>query len=328
MNKSMVKSLVFLALCSGFVQNVLAQSNSFPQNSTCICDSQDKYDPKPKMPAGLFKGRCINSCQQRSVTLLSSNPNYLTIANFSHNNKFWIAQIPLQGIDTVIYQTEEFEFLQSCPACHSQLRFRFKPDQPVILTPQIGGNYEVKLTDIVYSIEATGVPGMNFDPFTAILDFYGLSYRFVSLQDRAERMIKIDNHTVKQLKLNLDQTDRAKLLNQAVLQSNQFGMKQMYSLYNRNCTTELFQLLDRSVSKKIPGQTNVFINIPTGSFISDLIRQAQFDLAKYLANTNSEDLKKINQLLKQVKQPKDALQERGLLDLNSELPTLNQELES
>lgn len=290
----------------------------------CSCSTSDQYDPKARMPGGLFKGQCINSCEQRSVKIIKQDNNSLTIANFRHQQQFWIATIPLDSLEDVIYQTEEI--FQSCPACHSQLRFRFRANNPVILKSQTTlGEREVTVRDIVYSVEATGLPGMNFDPLSALLDFYGLSYRFISLEDRADRMINVDQHIVNQLRLVISNTEGRRLLQETAKQSDRIGMSRMYNLFDRNCTSELFRILDTTVSKKLPKTPQLFINLPSGDFISYLMEKTVIDWGTVLKKSRPE-IQKLNIILEQAKVPKDALQERGLLNSQSRMITLNEEL--
>lgn len=230
------------------------------------------------MPGGMHKGKCMNSCEQRSVKILRQDANTITIANFRHLKQFWLATIPLNGLESAIYQTQEI-LPESCPACHSQLRFRFRADNPVVLTSQnvLAPKREVTLTDIVYSIEGTGLPAMQFDVISALLDSLGLSYSFVSLQDRARQMIYIELSTVNQLRLNLSPRDRIKLLQAALRQSDRMGMTQMYNLFERNCTSELFRIIDASVAKRIPATPQFFINLPTGEFVNAVMAKANID---------------------------------------------------
>ncbi len=219
------------------------------------------------------------------------------------------------------------EIFQSCPACHSQLRFRFRPDRAVLLKSQspVDDAKEEKITDIVYSVEATGLPSMKFDPLSALLDFYSLSYRFVSLQDRADRMINIDRHIVNQLRLDISNSEGRRLLQEATRQSDRMGMSRMYNIFQRNCTSELFSILDATVSKRLPKAPQLFINLPSGDFISYLMQNTGIDWGSVLEKARPE-MQKLNTILEQAKLPKDALEERGLLNSQSAMATLNEEL--
>lgn len=307
-------------------------------NTACICNSKDPFDPRAKMPNGPFKGQCINSCEQRTIKLLSATeaapyrplPGMLVIANVSHKKKFWVAKVPPNAVEDVIFQMEQI--LNSCPLCHSQLRFRFKPGSEITLVPQTTREdpTEIRLTDIVYSVEATGIPGTGFDPASALLNLFGLSYRLVSLEDRAERMIATDKHQVEQLKLALQPEEKQKLLENAITQADRAGMELMYSLFDRNCTTELFKIIDRSVQddayRRKPSKNEDFFNIPTGTLISEIIQKNKLNLEAILEQANQPQLRQVAALLRQAKLPKDALRERGILDEKSRIPNLNDEL--
>ena len=92
----------------------VAKAEPTVPGSDCGCSPGDRFDPKPKMPQGTYQGQCINSCQQRSVRRLSAaeaaeygiSPEAIAVANVSHRDQFWVAQIPADGVETVIYQLE------------------------------------------------------------------------------------------------------------------------------------------------------------------------------------------------------------------------------
>lgn len=287
-------------------------------NADCICDVRDPFDPKARMPEGRYEGQCLNSCQQRSVTILSAaeaafygfSGNHLTVANISHRGHFWVAEFPKDGIEDVIYLIEYFPAI--VPAAHTQLRFRFKPGSEIILKSQILelDLSPVCLPDIVYSVEAIGLPESEFDLIAGLLDRFAIAYRLVSLEDRIQQMIITDRHRVEQISLNLQPEEKHKLLVNAVEAGDRAGLSRMYNSFDPNCTTELFRALDRTLGYDAKSQTSqeeAFINIPTGELISKLIQKGKL---------SSED---INQLLL------TSLDDTKLETLTQNIPTLSKE---
>ncbi|WP_127024318.1 lipoprotein N-acyltransferase Lnb domain-containing protein [Chroococcidiopsis cubana] len=319
---------------------IAVDSPAFPDpKNSCICDPQDPFDPQAQMPSGPFKGVCVNSCEQRTAKILSPiqaapynpKPGTIAIANVSHKGKFWVAQVPVNGVQDAIYQIEQM--FNSCPLCHSQLRFRFKPGSEVILVPQSLSESptEVRLSDLVYSIEATGTPGAGFNPAGALANLFGLSFRLVSLEDRAQRMIIVDKHKVEQIRLALRPEEKQKLLKNAMLQADRSGMKFMYSFYDRNCTTELFKVIDSSVSyggsrKKPNASKEPFFYFPTGTFMSKILQKNKLNIENILTRSQQPEIQKVNQLLRQTKHPREALRERGLNNNTSKMISLNDEI--
>lgn len=319
---------------------IAVDSSAFPDpKNSCICDPQDPFDPQAQMPDGPFKGVCVNSCEQRTAKILSPaqaaaynpKPGTISIANVSHKGKFWIAQIPVNGVRDAIYQIEEM--FNSCPLCHSQLRFRFKPGSEVTLVPQslTADLAEVQLSDLVYSIEATGTPGAGFNPAGALANLFGLSFRLVSLEDRAQRMIVVDKHKVEQIRLALKPEEKQRLLKNVMLQADRAGMNFMYSFYDRNCTTELFKVIDSSVSyggsrRKPNPAKETFFYFPTGTFLSKILQRNKVNIENILTRSQQPEIIKVNQLLRQTKHPREALKDRGLNNSTSKMINLNDEM--
>lgn len=301
-------------------------------NANCTCNPNDSFEPRARMPKGPFKGQCINSCEQRSVKLLLSaaaahyepSPGMQVVANVSHGGNFWVAKIPPNAIEDVIFQIEHFPAV--VPAAHTQLRFRFKPGSEVILVSQaMAASTQVGIKDLVYSVEAVGIPEGRFNLFAGFFDRFALAYRLVSLQDRAEQMLVKDQHRVEQLKLNLTAEAKQQLLRKVILMSDRAGMRQMYDTFAKNCTTELFHAIDQSIqydgTRRQPRMNQEsFGNMPTGSFISRLLQNKIFSF-ETLNRQFSSLLTHIPTV------SKAALKRRGLIAPNgqSQMPTLNDE---
>ena len=307
-------------------------ANPLPNPNNCTCNVNDSFDPQARMPKGPLKGQCINSCKQRSVKLLTSAeaapyrplPGMLVVANVSHGGDFWVAQIPTNAIEDVIFQIEHFPAV--VPAAHTQLRFRFKRGTEVLLVSQAMNApfTQVGIKDLVYSVEAVGIPEGRFDLVAGFFDRFALAYRLISLQDRAEQMLVKDQHRVEQLKLNLKPEAKQQLLRKAILFSDRAGMRKMYDTFARNCTTELFHAIDQSIQYDGRRQSRMtqesFANIPTGSFISRLLQNKIFSF-----ETLKQRFSSLQTHIPTVSTA--ALKRRGLIAANgqSQMPTLNDE---
>lgn len=328
---------VTIVLLASALQSLPANTTPVPQGSSCLCDPADPFDPMAKMPKGPYQGQCINSCQQRSVVLLSSEEaaNYgdshrmWVVANVSHQGKFWVAKIPVDGVADVIYQIEHFPAI--VPAAHTELRFRFRKGKEVILLPQASNSTTepVRLSDLVYSVEAVTVPGEKYDVVAGLFDNFALAYRLVSLADRAEQMIGQKQHRVEQLKLSLTPEQNQRLLQNAIERGNRAGMNRMYNTIEPNCTTEVFYPLDAAINYD-PSidlfQGEVFLNIPTGEQISNLIDNGAIDIAALnqllAAAVRGSQLEFLQKNIPTISQ--DALDKRGIETIP--LPDLNEEL--
>ncbi|QJB25250.1 DUF4105 domain-containing protein [Limnospira fusiformis SAG 85.79] len=324
-------SAIFL-LTPGLSSRAVETRPTLP-DANCRCDLNDRFDPQAKMPRGIYQGQCINSCHQRSLRRLSAaeaaeygiEPEAIAVANVSHQNQFWVAKILPNSVAEVIYQLE-YPF----PASHAQLRFRFSPGSEVVLIPQIPGSPQspVQLKDLIFSVEAVAVVGGNFDLVAGFFDNFAIAYRLVSLESRVQRMIIQDGHKVQQIQLNLTPTQRNQLLLNAITKSHQAGLTQMYNSLSRNCTTEVFRIIDQTIGyQRDPhSEEELLINAPTGEKISILLANGSLDqkaINQFLAD--SLDDTKLEFLQEHIPNiSPNALQRRGIkgmaiADLNDEL---------
>lgn len=223
---------------------------------SCVLDHADPFDLGWALAGGPNAGKCLDTTQKRSVVQLPNGPagqnGMITIANFAHNGKFWIASIDPNGIDEVIFQVDHFP--AAVPAAHAQIRFKMKRGREVSLVEQDASGAEPRqarqsVRDFVYSVEAVESyqGGENFDIFKGLERHFGLAYRFVSMADRFRDMITIDHHLTQQYSLKLSDADKSRLLQNAVNMSEKFGMKYYYNTLTRSCTTEAFRLLDQTM---------------------------------------------------------------------------------
>ncbi|BAI92486.1 hypothetical protein NIES39_L03290 [Arthrospira platensis NIES-39] len=336
--KLLTLTSAIILLTPGLSSRVVDARPTLP-DANCRCDVNDRFDPQAKMPQGIHQGKCINSCHQRSLRRLSAaeaaeygiEPQAIAVANVSHQNQFWVAQILPNSVAEVIYQLENFP--SPIPAAHTQLRFRFSPGSEVLLIPQIPGSHQspVKLQDLIFSVEAVAVVGGNFDLVAGFFDNFAIAYRLVSLESRVQRMIIEDGHQVQQIQLNLTPAQKNQLLLNAITKSQQAGLTQMYNTLNRNCTTEVFRIIDQTIgyhSAPNSGSQEIFINAPTGEQISMLFANGilnQQAINQFLADSlDATQLQFLQEHIPTISPT--ALQRRGIKGM--ELPDLNYELQN
>ena len=226
-------------------------------NKDCTLIPGDIYDPAPMFRVGPYKGKCMLDTTNRSVILLDDNEkdhyslplNQVALANFSHENKYWIASMDTSGIDEVIFQTEYFPAAFGIPAAHTELRFKMKPGSEINLieqNPAPGAEpTRMKMSNFTYSVEAVRpFSNEHYDVIKGVMAHYGLAYRFVSQEDRYIWMVPTSHHTVKQVTLLLNDRQKQEILETAIKLSDQKGMDQIYDTVNYSCTTELFKVVD------------------------------------------------------------------------------------
>jgi hypothetical protein len=226
---------------------------------TCIVDANDPFEPNMKMQRGPQKGWCVNPLKRRSVRILkdfearpyfSSRPGTIVIANFSHKNKFWIAQIPIDSVATLRMQIEYFPIMKfpKVSIAHTQFVFDFKNGEKVLLMPQVknipSGIRPIELQKMIFSVENVGPFGEMFDARKGMQDYYNIAYRAVSLEEKYDWMIAEQSHKVKQLAIKLPADQVRKVLNEAISRGQRWSTSRSYNTLEPNCVSELFDILD------------------------------------------------------------------------------------
>lgn len=308
-------------------------------NSACVCDPADPFDPRSKMPQGIYKGQCLY-CQQRSVQLLTPAqaapykpvPGAIVFANFKHKNKFWVAQVPPNAVADAIFQIQYYTVPASPYIAHGQIRFRLKPGYEAILIPQSRASGKadkpIRVRDMVYVANGVGLKSAAWNPVTGVLDFYAIAQEMIALEDRIEDALNFKfTDRVEQIRLALTPRQKQQMLINAIAQSSRDRTNVMYDTISRNCTTLALRVVDSTIGynpeKQPKAQQEYFINLPTGPQLNEALLNEKLNpetLNEFLA----EQLKKLP-ALQLPTAPYDALLRRKLVNSQSKIPTLEQE---
>ncbi len=275
---------------SPLASNELSEPNLDP--SKCIY-SGDKFEPRARLASGAHKGECVDTRTKRSVIKLPGNSTSIKIANLTHNDEFWNAEIPINGVKDVIFQIEVFPAFKQQPANwelagHSQIRLQFSPENPIHLTHQLNPQRTETLTDIVISAEAVGEIGYAYDIFNGMkmkmnrtggpfsLEFenngdFNIVYRVVSLHDRYDWMVNKQHHKVTQFPLKLTDEDKQKILPAFIDISMKNKLDIAYHTITLNCANQMFLTLDNALTylnfnKPKQGRYNLRESYPIGSY--------------------------------------------------------------
>ena len=246
----------------------------------CSCSCDDPFDPRVMPKEGDFANQCLNTCEQRSVLRLTheqvaehgyfdvdrNDSDVVYAAHINHydsNNElqFYVAKIPLNSLREVILQIEHI----GGPFSHSQMRFSFEKENPVVLVPQRTGSAreEVIINELTFSAEALAPPGIRYKGDYAFKSEYFQSYRLTSMDVRAKKMIIEDHHRVWQYRLDLQAQERKNVF-LGFLDLGTLGKHEnKYHTISNNCIIEIFRVLDervhvpwpRRVIAKLAGRT-------------------------------------------------------------------------
>jgi hypothetical protein len=215
---------------------------------SCIIDSSDPYDPGYVISDGKYKGQCLDASTVRPPIVLKEDGRHIVIANFYHDGKFWLADIPKNAVTSVMFQGVPFGDLLFGLIQLKHGQFRFKLNQPIYLREQSGNKTEtVMLDDIIVSATATHPKGI---PYSALhsKDF-GIATRVLSSTSRGVEEIAVDKSDVHQYELELPNDLKSDILLASVVRASEAGYLEHYHLLDKNCATVSIDSLDAAIER-------------------------------------------------------------------------------
>lgn len=235
--------------------------------------AEDPFAEVWVLPEGPNKGERVDTREKRSMKRLTPKEAkpYLTpeelqglidgdgtevIANFRHEGRFWVAVIPPDAVEEMIVQQEDFDAV--VPAAHGQIGFKMHEGKQVKLVSQVpSADVEpVFLDSIVYSAEAAGILGRNYNLVEGTKDYYVIAHRLVSNLDRARDALDA-GQTVHQYRIQLPpeldtQQSRNTYFQSVLNHATDVGMTEIYHTVNNNCILAVFRHLDALIDYNIP----------------------------------------------------------------------------
>ncbi|MEK6773614.1 MAG: DUF4105 domain-containing protein [Bdellovibrionota bacterium] len=233
--------------------------------NSCIIDVNDPYEPDVKMTAGPLKDFCVNPLTRRSVEILSDFEaaryfiplaGTLTVANFSHLGKFWVAQIPVAQVQKLKMQIEYFPIIKfpKLDIAHTQFLFEFKEGSKILLAPQVKNSFvsatHVELKKMIFSVENIGPYGEKFAALKGLKGHYNIAYRAISLHDKFKWMVSEQKHIVSQKLLALTPEQVYIVLMESLNRGSYWSTTRAYNTIRPNCVSELFSILDAALNLK------------------------------------------------------------------------------
>lgn len=246
MNNSAFKKLLLITQLA-----VSSTGLSSVTDKKCIADENDGYDLGYVMDVGPNKGECMSTKArpvfqtEESLERPIFKKNW-QVANISHRGEFYTAEIPVRGIEKVIFQVETFE--APVPAAHTQIRIKFYDHSPVLLKNQnsASSSREAVTHDLVLSVEAIGEKGYNYDIFKGLGKNLKTVYRIKTLESFVDRVIVGKGSKVMQWELDLNKSEKMNFLKNYINYSAKKGFSDVYNTIKLNCTTELLRIVDMS----------------------------------------------------------------------------------
>ncbi len=224
----------------------------------CVTIPTDPFDNGVAIFSGLDRGLCANTSDVRIPFVVSADDQFITVANFRHARRFWLAKIPKYGIEKVYLDTGVFKGPANLiGAGHAEIRFKMRSDSPIQLASQKSEIYydHVEIFDFMSSS----------DPYNPMDGSYthsksdrtiGVATRLVSTTDRVyDQIARHDGYTrVDQTGFQFTAEQAQHLLETVIRHANHDGYTREYSLLKYNCVTVAFEILDEAFPPRTPAE--------------------------------------------------------------------------
>ncbi|MFL5813942.1 MAG: DUF4105 domain-containing protein [Bdellovibrionia bacterium] len=227
------------------VKGAYGPNDSAPE---CIKDTTDPYDPAYKITYGDYNGQCIDGSTVRPPLVLKQDDKQITIANFYHNGKYWVASIPKNAVSSVMFQGVPFDSVLFGLIQFKHGQFRFKLNQPIVLREQAGNKTETAtVDDLIVSSTATRPKGIEYSVLKG--KNFGIATRVLSPTSRGVEEIAVDKSRVHQYELKMDPQAMSDFLVTSIVRAKDAGYQDMYKLLDNNCATVAFDSLDAAIPR-------------------------------------------------------------------------------
>lgn len=262
--------LILLFICVFSSTNLVALEQ-------CKTYENDLFETGAVMPDGEYVGQCLDFSFRRNLAFVDeSDPrleeykiptgvsleDYFVVANFKHRSNYWLAFVPRKNhlVTDAIFQIEHFAPL----AAHTQMRFDLADFVYLVGQNESNWGQEAKTSKVVISFESTQIHGESYGLIKGLQDKSALSAKFGSLEDTYEKIVIDQKHENQQLKLKGDHSFKSKFFLALLIRGNQNKDQiEMYNTAKKNCTTEIFKVLDNLLGIKRHFWTRLKELLPT-----------------------------------------------------------------
>lgn len=216
-------------------------------------------------------GRCVDQSHYRPALVLNdagkaaygwnAENGRIYIANVRSFDGFYTASIPLDSIKSLILQVAVGPMsVLGVRENHSQIRVQFA--KAVVLTPQWprSPNVRKEVFDLILSANPTGVTeAARQDPVRGVdgslLQARGVYTLDVRLFDA---MITAKDHTIEQFRLRASADEAASFVKRFFTEANRRRLTQQFILTGLNCTSTIFEVLNKSMGHRFTSRTAPF----------------------------------------------------------------------
>ena len=215
-------------------------------------DRTDPFRPFAVTPAGPYQGQPVDTDHYRSAQILTPKEvkvwglegDGTFVANVVHGGKFWIAHIPDNPVEDVIFQRPWFERF---PSSHVQARFVMKPDKKVTLYPQDGIGRPLHLSDLVCSSDGVPPLGKPYSLSEGLFGHYLMAHSVESLHKQYEDYVERQGRVVEQIPTSMPDAAKQIFFRFFLEKATTSGLSEIYRTSTYNCSTVMLDLLARAL---------------------------------------------------------------------------------
>jgi hypothetical protein len=197
------KSLYTLASEQIDKEQESAPQAEYGADPACTQDHDDQWEPRVRIRKPGFP--CLDNLKYRPIVDVTNDPDVLRyygapptgtkrIANFKHEDKFWIAEIDPSAIQSMAFQLAWFRAPANFPAAHAQMLVEFAQGSAVTLLkqkfPKSGGlpskqkKSLMKVRSIILSATGAGEEGQTCNLIKGQQGQFAISFGVSSAQQR------------------------------------------------------------------------------------------------------------------------------------------------
>lgn len=176
---------------------------AFGYDAACTKDPKDPYELRTRLKKPGFP--CYDAKKRRPVVDLQMNtkmnrllgpvpPGTRRIANFLHQDRFWIADIPVDRVEEAEFQLSWFKAPLNLPAAHAQMLFKLDMNHPVKLYDQLAPKRTPTafLNALMLSAEGAGEEGTTCNLVGGQIGHFAIVYGLGSVQQRYSDIIRFN----------------------------------------------------------------------------------------------------------------------------------------
>jgi hypothetical protein len=240
--------------------------NHAPSAPECVLDANDPFDLGARSTRGVEAGKCLKQDFRPAVVLSASeairlsvpqHPDRVLVANVAHSTDvedvYTIASIPLGAVSEARLLVEHFEVIPSVRIFidpgHIMLHVFFESD--VELFSQVRGASTLvhKTRSLVFSFQGSTYFQQDIVKLPKYLDgSFALTGSVFSFAGRFQSHGIRNGFSIEQWRLRMASQPVSEFISRYLQKAETEALNEPYFLLFRNCSTEVFKILDEMFS--------------------------------------------------------------------------------